>query len=336
MSKLLLPTLGVTATLLVTGIGITAVKSQVDPPTHVAGLDAHETNGAVSLIGQFRTSVSGWLWVRTDLYMHNGVQMRPLTEMEKDKGRTGTMGNDGYDQDIAAKAHITVIPSKDRDFRGVFGDIERATNAYRDMTNHAHNDPQSALPLFRLMTWLDPEFIPGWTVGASVICRESKDAAYNKALDYLNEGLEHNPKSVTLHNEVGYIYVRRLRDIPKAQRSFETARANIVDPARMNDDDRESGLNVYRWLCLVYRDQGLYDKVIEVTADGLSKYGEDYTLRRQHEFANLVKHPITREEYYRLKQKTENQEKEKGGHDHEHGNGHDHDHGHSHDHGHEH
>lgn len=325
MSKVSVASIGVTFAVLAAGYGIGAVKPEVEPPSHVAGLDAHETSGSVSLLGQFRTSISGWLWVRTDLYLHNGVQMRALTDAEKARGHVGTMGNDGYDQEIAAQAHITVIPSKERDFRGFFGDLERATNAYKDMKDHAHNSPQSALPLFRLMTWLDPQFIPGWTVGASVICREANGVSYQKAIDYLSEGLEHNPKSVTLHNEVGYIYVRRIRDMAKAEKSFETARKYMVDPAKMNDDDREAGLNVYRWLTLVYRDQAKWDQVLSVSAEGLRRYGEDYTLARQHQFAYMVKHPMSREQYETfLRESTPQEVKDEHDHDHEHGHDHDH------------
>ena len=41
------------------------VKPEVEPKGRVAGLNAHETHASASLLGQFRTSVSGWLWVRT-------------------------------------------------------------------------------------------------------------------------------------------------------------------------------------------------------------------------------------------------------------------------------
>ena len=53
---------------------------------------------------------------------------------------------------------VTAIPSPDRDFRGWMGDLERETGTYRDMHNHTHNEPEQAIPLFRLMTWIDPNF----------------------------------------------------------------------------------------------------------------------------------------------------------------------------------
>src|SRR5262245_38227364 len=50
------------------------LKSYTEAPVVPAGLDAHETNAAASVIGQFRTTTTGWLWLRTDLYLHNGVE----------------------------------------------------------------------------------------------------------------------------------------------------------------------------------------------------------------------------------------------------------------------
>ena len=41
--------------------------------------------------------------------------------------------------------------------------------AYQAMANHKHNDPTAAMPMFRLMTWLDPTFVPGWTTGANIL-----------------------------------------------------------------------------------------------------------------------------------------------------------------------
>ena len=161
----------------------------VNPPIPPAGLEAHETHASASLLGQFRTSASSMLWLRTDLYLHNGVEMRPLTDQEVSEGKKGVGGaKDGHEAIVNDDAIVTVVPSAQQDFRGVFGDVERAVNAYRDMRGHEHRDPVQALPLFRLMTWLDPQFVTAWVTGATIIARDRSSEGTTRALSFLAEG----------------------------------------------------------------------------------------------------------------------------------------------------
>ncbi|MBL8049273.1 MAG: hypothetical protein JNJ45_11400 [Chthonomonas sp.] len=277
------------AALTMGGIAIQGVRPIANPDAPVAGLDAHETHGSLSLIGQFRTSVSGWLWVRTDLYLHNGVQMRPMLDQEKQRNVVSENSHDGLDEEIGHAAVVTVIPSRERDFRGIFGDIERATSSYKDMRNHSHNDPKGALPLFRLMTWIDPQFIPGWTVGASVMCREKNRAAYDKALAYLEEGLRANPNSITLLKEIAYTYVRPLDNLKAGKVYLDRARAAIApaDVSRMDEDTKVHAQEAYRWLVLVNRDLGLRREALDVAQEGLTKFPGDHLMSSEAEKLSL-------------------------------------------------
>src|SRR5579864_179950 len=66
------------------GYAVSDLQPLVSPrASDMAGLQAHETHASASLLGQFRTSFSSWLWFRTDLYLHNGVEMRQMTDDEK-------------------------------------------------------------------------------------------------------------------------------------------------------------------------------------------------------------------------------------------------------------
>lgn len=102
------------------GAGWNAVglRDQVDPPHPVAGLDANDSSASASLLGQFRTTTSSWLWLRTDLYLHNGVELRPLTNAERSRGAKG-VGSSEKDlgQALNEDSVVTSIPSPDRDFR---------------------------------------------------------------------------------------------------------------------------------------------------------------------------------------------------------------------------
>ena len=259
------------------------VRNVVKPKGQVKGLNAHETHASASLLGQFRTSTTGWLWVRTDLYLHNGVQMRPLSEAELKAGQKGVGSSDNQDNAIHDdNVIVTVIPTADRDFRGIFGDVHRATKAFKNMNNHSHNKPEQSLPLFRLMTWIDPNFVPGWTTGAAVLAMQHDKAAYHKAIEFLDEGLVHNPKSFSILNQKGFTLLARLGERNKSQVIFERGIdfSKKTDLTKIEEDEIESLENLYRWLVLVYRDKGMFDEMYALAKEGLIKFPEDVTLRR--------------------------------------------------------
>lgn len=265
------------------GVNVAPLRETVKPSGRVSGLSAHETHASASLLGQFRTSISGWLWLRTDLYLHNGVSMRPLTEAERSKGISGVGSSDNTDNALHDDASVvTVIPSAERDFRGFFGDLERATKAYKDMKNHSHNDPRQALPLFRLMTWIDPHFINGWVVGSSVIARDHNESAYRKAIDYLEQGLEKNPENISIQNQMGTVYLTKLRDFRRAVPLFESAISSRKGQAiaQFDPDDQESLEWAYRWLALCYRDTGRLDRMYPLIDEGLALFPEDRVLAK--------------------------------------------------------
>src|SRR5436853_222299 len=162
------------------GIGVVAsagwkaqdLRPIVNPAIRDQSLEVQENSATASLMGQFRTTVSGWLWLRADLYLHNGVEMRPLSEEEQKRGVSiENAKEDGHDK-LHAENEVTSVPPKERDFRGIFGDVERQVASFHDKHNHSHNDPSVAMPLYRLMTWLDPQFIQGWAMGAMILNRD--------------------------------------------------------------------------------------------------------------------------------------------------------------------
>ena len=246
-----------------------------------AGLDAHESHASASLLGQFRTSFSGWLWLRTDLYLHNGVEMRRLSEQELADDHEGSSSTDNHDHALHDDSMITtVIPPAERDFRGVFGEIERATSAYKDMHNHSHNDPVSALPLFRLMTWVDPGFLPGWTTAAAVIARDRSDRALDRALALLREGLDKNPGSIVLQAEIGSLLAARRRDFGRAIAYLERARIASLQRQRLTEDEAEALPQLYRWLALCYRERGLLAEMYAALREGVERLPDDAVLLR--------------------------------------------------------
>jgi hypothetical protein len=184
---------------------------------------------------------------------------------------------------------VTSIPSADRDFRGWLGDLERATGTYKGMANHTHNEPEQALPLFRLMTWLDPTFVDGWTTGATVIARQRNSDGTRKSLQFLQQGLQANPDSISILNNIAFIHITRNRDLRTALRYLEQARSSAEPRDRLlGGEDREDLDNVYRWLALCYRDVGDLGQMNRTIAEGRNRFPDDPVLQQMGNTPPLI------------------------------------------------
>ncbi len=268
----------------VAGMGAKSLDPIVNPKASINGLEAHETHASASLLGQFRTNVASWLWLRTDLYLHNGVEMRPMTESEKQSGDRDAKSSDKDGEMMHNDELITtVIPAKSHDFRGVFGDVERAVSAYKDMKGHKHNDPVQALPLFRLMTWLDPSFVPGWVVGGHVIGSQKKvKGSADLALAFLRDGLSHNPNSIALRAELGIRFLRYKKDMDNATSNLSAAieQSRGAHIEQLDENDADALREAYQWLSLIYRETHQNEKMEAVASEGLSRFKDNRVLFR--------------------------------------------------------
>jgi hypothetical protein len=266
---------------LIFGLNTATVSTLTNPPIRQSGLDAHDESASASLLGQFRMNVSAWLWVRTDLYLHNGVHMRPLTDAERNAG----VQIEGPRKDGNAPLHkessITIVPPPDRDYRGLLGDVDRAVNAWMPMKDHTHNDPVQTMPLFRLMTWLDPQFIEGWTTGSNVLARDRSEIGTNNAFQFLVQGLHANPESVDLLTEIAMLDISRRRKPEDAIPLLERARAlGYAHRETLADNEKDALQNTYRWLALCYRDTHRSNELRRTAEEGLSVFPDDKVLPR--------------------------------------------------------
>lgn len=268
----------------IAGFGLKAndIRPTVNPAVRQNDLSVHEQSATASLMGQFRTSVSAWLWLRTDLYLHNGTEMRPLSESEKQSGVSVEGAADDGNEQLTEENEITTVPPKDRDFRGFFGDVEREVASYRDMHHHDHNEPLQALPLFRLMTWLDPQFVQGWTTGAMVMARNRNPEGTRLAVQFLREGWAANPDSFELPSMIGYTIYTRHGALSDAIGYLEDARTLAIKAKDVivTEEAKDVVLNNYRWLAMCYRDSGKPEQERRTIAEGLTIFKDDPVLIR--------------------------------------------------------
>lgn len=263
------------------------ITSIVNPPVKIVGLEAQDTHAAASLLGQFRTSISAFLYLRADLYVHGGVEMRPLTNQEEQRGRTA----DKQATDEAVKLDgdasiVTVIPAERDDFRGIFGDVERRVASYKDMVGHHHQSPTQTLPLFRLMTWIDPQFIEAWTSAGHIILWEDKNESAALAISFLQRGLDQNPESIDLMTEIAYCYLKDKSETEKPTDKYAKALPYLVQAKKvglhyfkdLSTKEKEALEDNYRKLCICYRELSQFDEMRENAAEGLKLFGQDASL----------------------------------------------------------
>jgi hypothetical protein len=210
--------------------------------------------------------------------------MRPLSESELKAGKKGVGGSEHESEKLHDDSKIvTIIPSKKDDFRGLFGDAERAIASYKDMAGHSHNNPTSTLPLFRLMTVLDPQFVQGWTTGGFIVLWDRKKGCVEKSLSFLEEGLKHNPQSIDILTQIAYCYLRDMSDIGYPGRQYNKAlpfmlRARDVGVENfkvLSEKEREALLENYRRLAVSFREVANFAQMEAAAKEGLQFFPND-------------------------------------------------------------
>lgn len=233
-----------------------------------------------SLFGQFRSSMADFLWLKVDKYLHNGIDLRGMTEEEKRKqsARQATARADSSEWKHGDET--TVVPEKERDWRGALGDLEREVKPFQDMRGHDHRDPSETLPLFRLMTWSNPRFINGYVVGAAMMVRDKTKG--DEAVAFLREGARHNPESIVLHEALGWLLTAKRRRfdeaLPPLHRAIELGAAR--DPTTLTEDERESFETAFRWLVINREYAGDRRAAIQAAQLGLRYFPQNGTCRR--------------------------------------------------------
>ena len=237
-----------------------------------------EQSASASLFGQFRSSMADFLWLKVDKYVHNGVDLRGLTEREK-TGQQVARASSAAGEDCSHHDETTVVHEKARDWRGLFGDLERETRPYNDMHGHRHRDPKETLPLFRLMTWSNPHFVPGYVVGASMIARDRSRVP--EAIRFLKEGAQSNPSSIEIQNALGMLLTVRQRRWDEAAPYLERAIAlgAARDPQTLSEDENEAYQHAYRWLVLNRREARRPHEARRAAEAGLRVFPDDVVCR---------------------------------------------------------
>lgn len=154
------------------------------------------TSAVGRLFGEFRTSMSDIMFLKTERYLHSGIAYQPHVQSEST---------------INDKNVSTLIRPPEDDWRGFIGNIEREIKPWLDPKMHAaHTRGTELLPWFRLMTLVNPHRIRGYRIGTFILMTSGEPDALDQALEFVREGIANNPENHELQFMVIRIYQQKL------------------------------------------------------------------------------------------------------------------------------
>lgn len=189
------------------------------------------TSSVAMLMGQLRTSLNDVLFLKTENYLHSGVEYAPHlgdqkirsvseegTEAAAHQQEVPKVYRDEKGNEILVEEHqhaplLPTIRTPDRDFRGWIGHLHREVKPWRspDMP-HVHTSGTELLPWFRVMTVHDPHYVRGYATGAYWLMQKDAD----QAILFAREAVGNNPGSFQAHLTLGEAHYHKAREMPGA------------------------------------------------------------------------------------------------------------------------
>lgn len=173
----------------------------------------------VTILGEVRASAADLMWVKTELYLHNGVQFKGHLNVDE-LTHTGAVAarheheehhHDGAheddDDDDCTRAG-TLIPEASKDYRGFIGTLQRNVQPWQDAkAPHVHAPGDELLPWYRMLTYSNPHHWRGYIIGTWWLARNP--SALTQSEDFINEGVRNNPDVFQLHLMRGRVLIQR-------------------------------------------------------------------------------------------------------------------------------
>ncbi len=217
-------------------------------------------SGIANLLWELRAFTGDLMWLKTEEYIHNGVQFEhhkhsPDELMEvygEDKGLENKDSHKEHKCEHGEEAeeehahhHQTIIKSKEDDWRGILGDLERAVNPYSDEHNLSEK-PEELLPWFRLITLFNPHFIKAYQVGGFWLSRMLQRDDF--AIEFLQEGLYHNPEDPEILIMLARIYLFSLkRPETSLDINYRIIKFGEQNSQSLTEDQRYAVQSAYRF-----------------------------------------------------------------------------------------
>lgn len=265
-------------------------------------------SAAALILGEIRSSMSDIIFIKTELYLHSGVAYKLDLDydalsskgnvVEKSRDREITIENilpedrtgSGDDElQFHCEGAKTVIPTRQKDFRGMIGELHRRVKPWQDPSKpHLHTDGAELLPWYRLMTLSDPHNIRGYVIGAWWLKHYQKRPQLLEAIKFLDEGIRYNPDSYQLYLMKGHIN-RTLEDHQEARLLYRKA-AEIAIQKRPPDGkishdwtqyNEEDAMAAIRLAVFTEKEYGSPEEALILARRYLKILGQDVVLERQ-------------------------------------------------------
>jgi hypothetical protein len=292
-------------------------------------VEARNTNAFARILGEVRLGAADFLFVKTELYLHGGIGYHAHVDdldasVAEAPSRPEPAHHHGHDHDhgprlepapddlaperlTAGSAHdnaggdgvATRIRTRDEDFRGFLGHLEREIKPWRDPeAPHILTGGTELLPWFRIMTIANPHFVRAYRVGAMWLGRENR---HDAALAYLQEGIDanaDNPELFQLYLSKVLMLLRqgRIDGTPTGPAAIEAARDGLAAGLLYRPQHGEIGairhgllwtadheedlLFLARFVVMLLERERRFDEAIAAGRDALVHFPDDETLRR--------------------------------------------------------
>lgn len=158
-------------------------------------LEQRNTSAFARILGEFRAGAADMMFLKTQRYIHGG--------MAWDRPDVIVGGQHANLDEIQS-----LIPTRERDFRGILGEMERAVKPF--MAEHEHAEMDELLPWFRLMTHMNPHFVRAYRSGGRALVDRGPES-FEEGRRFLQEGLDKNqghPEQYLLHLAMADVYVK--------------------------------------------------------------------------------------------------------------------------------
>ncbi len=244
--------------------------------------EIREANESIpmTLLGQFRTNLDAYLWLKTEDYLHSGITYRPYTETELASGKQDIEANVG-----GFAAHSdgpTLIPPKEKDWRGIFGDLERNIQPYRPGPAQ-HGDPQELIPWYRVQTIINPRDVNAYVTCAFFLADFA--GRPKEALAFLDEGIRNNPNDFEMQEAVGQLYFEKWKNCDRAIPCLEKA-ISLGKQLPTRDQKQETTFgNAYVFLTKAYRANGDFEAELRAAEDGVAHCPKNPLVRAAYRIA---------------------------------------------------
>jgi tetratricopeptide (TPR) repeat protein len=272
-----------------------------------------ESGGMVQILRNLQLSLADICYAQSTHYQHRGIlyqiedenilgedikEQRSQTEAAEGTTSTAAVSpkpatapaaeSHESEHDEKGHKHLTIIPSRNEDFRGIIGDVEREVKPF-DITHVSHEQPSEALPWLRLATWINPTHENAWIATAFWLqgTQRKNPKAVSQAIALLEQARALNPPrpgqpydKQGLNYMLGHLYLIGAGNPAKAIEILQpVVDRGESDFAQLNEVQRDWLSFSFRDAVQAYRKLGLHDKAIDLCHRGIRLFPDDRPLR---------------------------------------------------------